>query len=793
VDVITPISTPATAPARKRRWGRNATLIVAGLLLLAIGAIFGIHTLLDTDHVKAMARDRARAMWSRDLEIRDLAFRLLPTPSLRARGVTLSNPPGASEPTLLQADAVTMQVDLLPLLNGQVALSRLAVDGMHLNLEVLADGSKTWDLKRGERAPMARQNTFDPAALRAVRLHNVDIRYRAAGKSPLVLHIDDLAATAEIGGHNAVVDASASRDTHPLHTHLELADISNFGEKDATSEGALRVEWGEAALTMAGRLPLTATLQRAKVKMRFEAKSMAELFGFFDIRHGAVAPLSIAADLAEKDGTLDIDQLAFQLGAMHINGNARGAIAHSPRSFSARLAVDRLDWARATQDAGLPPPPRMPDDEAFPIAPLAWPALLAMDGSEGTVDMRIGWTRLRSGVELTNTDAHLHFTGNKLDIPHYAFDLLGGMASGKLLLDAHAKSARLYFSGHGMLLEKWFAQRGRKVPLSGGPTDLNAAVTTSGATLKEMAASLSGPVSIKVGPARILSAGAQEAETLLVGFAPLFSPANSDRVELACASTVLAFSNGVAKGQAIAGARSEASQWLGSGVLDLKRQVVDWRGRIAPRSGVSLGVTNLTGDVRVNGRVNHPSVSLDPAGAPSALARLGAAIVTGGASLIATAVWDASNEHTDPCRVVFARNRIVADRAAAAPATPAAAAGLPRAPARAQVRSGSLARSLRGRRPRSEMCESRGQSGSSDKPRVVPWAQSVISKWTGFSRIAAAVLLPRRLLGAVTPGLPLAPRSFAAAHSHDKRPGNPDYSWRPGSRSFLSARRASGS
>jgi hypothetical protein len=44
------------------------------------------------------------------------------------------------------------------------------------------------------------------------------------------------------------------------------------------------------------------------------------------------------------------------------------------------------------------------------------------------------------------------------------------------------------------------------------------------------------------------------------------------------------------------------------------------------------------------------------------------------------------------------------------------------------------------------MCENRGQFGSTDKPRVVPWAQSVIPKWTGFSRIAAAVLLPRRLL-----------------------------------------------
>lgn len=656
------------------------------LLLLAIGAGFGIHALLDTDHVKAMARDRVRAMWARDLEIGDLAFRLLPTPSLRARGVTLSNPPGASEPVLLQADAVTMHVDFLPLLNGQVALSRLAVEGMHLNLEVLADGSKTWDLKHAEHAQVARQDTFDPAALRAVSLHDVDIRYRAKGKTPFTLHIDDLTATAQDGGHNAVIDASASRDAHSLHTHLELADFSKFGEKEATSEGALRIEWGEAALTMAGRLPLTANLQGTMVKMRFEAKSMAGLFGFFDIRHGAVAPLSIAANLAEKDGTLDIDQLALQLGAMRINGNASGAIAHFPRSFSATLAVDRLDWARAIQDAGLPPPPRKLGDEAFPIAPLAWPALLAMDGSEGKVDVRIGWTRLRSGVELTNTDAHLHFTGNKLDIPHYAFDLLGGKASGKLLLDAHAKSARLYFSGHGMLLEKWFVQRGRKVPLSGGPTDLNAAVTTSGATLKEMAASLSGPVSIRVGAARILSAGAQEAETLLVGFAPLFSPAHSDRVELACASTVLAFSNGVAKGQPIAGARSEASQWLGSGVLDLKRQEVDWRGRIAARSGVSLGVTNLTGDVRVKGRVNHPSVSLDPAGAPSALARLGAAIVTGGASLIATAVWDATNERTDPCQVVFARNRVVADRAAAADTTPADTAALPRAPSRARAR-----------------------------------------------------------------------------------------------------------
>jgi hypothetical protein len=674
LDPTNPLSTAAKTPPRKRGWRRSAIWFVATFVFLAIGAGFGLRALLDTDHVKSMARERVRALWSRDLEIGDLRFRMLPTPSLRAHGVTLSNAAGASESALLRAEVVTMRLELLPLLGGQIALSRLTVDGLQLNLEVLNDGRKSWELKHPDAGQAARPDIFDPAALRSLRLRNVDIRYHVPGKVPSNWHVDELTASAHSGARNLVVDASALRESHPMHIHLEVADFSRVGEKEATSEGAIRAEWGDAALTMAGRIPLTADLRGAQLKARFEAKSMTTLFGFLDIHHGAVAPLSITTNLAEKSGALDFSDLALQLGAMHVSGKASVALAHPRRSFSASLAVDRLDWARTLQDAGLPPPAPRQDDGAFSSAPLAWPALLAMDGSEGKVDARIGWIRLRSGVELINTDTRWHFSGNKVDISHYAFDLLGGKASGQLLLDPHAKTARLHFSGHGMLLEKWFAQRGRKVPLTGGPIDLNAAVTSSGKSMKEMAASLSGPVSVLVGPARILSSNAHDAEALLVGFAPLFSSASADRVELACFGTVLAFADGVAKGQPIAGARSEASQWLGSGVLDLRRQQVDWRGRIAARSGVSLGVANLTGDVRLAGRINHPSVSLDPAGAPSALARIGAAIVTGGASLVATAVWDASNERTNPCAVVFARNRVVAERAAASTPNPAAAA-----------------------------------------------------------------------------------------------------------------------
>lgn len=676
-----PVSPHAMTPARIAGWRKTASWIAVALLLLLAAAGLGLHAMLDTDHVKSMARDQVRAMWSRELAIGDLSLHLLPTPSLRARRVSLSNPPSAHNPSLLEADSVVIQVELLPLLHGQIALGKLAIDGMRLNLETLPDGSKSWNLKTSAQAPPPRPSRFDPTSLRAVQLHDLQVNYQNASAAS-AWHIDDLTGSAEAGGRNAIVDATGSRTTratpttqamHPMHLHLQLADLSQLGEKNGSSEGAMQAEWGAAALTMAGRLPLSTDLHAAKLKLRFEAKSMADLFGFFDIHHGAVAPLSVVADLAENEGMLDIGQLGVQLGALHINGNARIAVAHPLRSFQATLAADRLDLAQTMQDAGFPRPPRKPEGEAFPLTPLAWwPLLLAMDGSAGKIDARIGWIKLRSGVELANTDAQLHFAKNRLDITHYAFDLLGGKASGQLGLDAHGKNARLNFAGHGMQLEKWFAQRGRKAPLVGGPTELHAVVTASGASFKDMAATLNGPVSIRVGPARILSAGAQEAEAILVGLMPFFSPADTDHVELACFSAVLPFSNGIARGQPIAGARSEASQWLGSGVLDLKRQTIDWRGRIAARSGVSLGVTNLSGDVRIGGRMNHPSIGMDPAGAPSALARLGAAIFTGGASLIATAVWDAKNQDTNPCQVVFAKNRAVADQAAGAiPAAPA--------------------------------------------------------------------------------------------------------------------------
>ncbi len=69
--------------------------------------------------------------------------------------------------------------------------------------------------------------------------------------------------------------------------------------------------------------------------------------------------------------------------------------------------------------------------------------------------------------------------------------------------------------------------------------------------------------------------------------------------------------------------------------------------------GISLGMANVAGEVRIAGPLARPEVGLDPDAAPGTVARVGAAVLTAGLSILATAVWDAAVPASDACQAVF--------------------------------------------------------------------------------------------------------------------------------------------
>jgi uncharacterized protein involved in outer membrane biogenesis len=627
-------------------WRRKAAATAAALALLLAVAALAAHAMFDGEHLKAMAREHARAAWSRELVIETLSLQLFPAPAVRATGIALSAPAWAHEPQLAAADLFEVRLSWRALLSGHIAPGALRVEGGRLALERAADGRRNWDLRRSA------DGALDWRQLAQIDAGRLDIVYREGDGKPRSWRLAPLSASASPNWKAVRVNGTVEHAQQAMQLQARLADLSQAGVDGAVSEGEIAARWPSAQIDIKGSLPLSLAGggKGGGATVALEAQSMEALLRFFDIEpaHPPQAPLSVHATLASEADGLAVSGLRVKLGQTEASGDLRVRRVKDRTLIDGQLASPDIDWPVLARDAGRPPPPPVPKDELFRHHPLAWGAIDALDGIDTALALRAQKLKLRSGVQLTDVAATLSSHDDKVDLPAFSMQLLGGKASGSLKLVGAKRSAQLKLAASGVRLERYFSERGRKVPVSGGAMEISASVSGRGGSLRELAGTLDGVATIRGGALLVRSQKAGEVESLLTSLLPLLSEKDAPQIRLACFAAHLPFSNGVAA-PAVVGARSEVSKLLTSGTVDMKRQSTDLHGRVRARNGISLGIAALSGDIRISGPLRKPKVALDPVGTPSALARLGAAVVTGGWSLVATAAWDAANPGADPC------------------------------------------------------------------------------------------------------------------------------------------------
>ena len=631
-------------------WRKKAAITGAVLALLLAVAALVAHAMFDGERLKTMAQEKVRADWSRELAVDTLTLHLFPAPVVRATGLALSAPAWAHAPQLAAADLLEVSLSWRALLSGHVALGALRIEGGHLALERAADGRRNWDLGSGG------ENKLDWRQLVQVDAGNLDIGYREGDGKPRNWHLRDLHASASPNWKNLRVDGMVEHAQQSMTLQARLADLSQAGLGNAATEGNIAASWPSVQIDIKGTLPLSLNGSKADATVALEAKSMDALLRFFDIvpARPLQAPLSLHAALKGSADNLAVNALRARLGTTEASGDLHVRRANDRLAMDGTLASPAIDWAVLTRDAGRPVPPPIPKDELFRHHPLAWAAVDALDGIDTSLKLQVQKLTLRSGVRLSDVAVTVDSHDDKVDLPAFSMQLLGGKASGSLKLVGAKRSAQLKLEASGVQLERFFSERGRKVPVGGGPMQISASVGAHGDSLREMAATLDGLATIRGGATLIRSEKAGEVESLLTSMTGLLSEKDASQIRLACFAGHLPFSHGIAANARV-GARSDVSKLQASGTVDLKRQTVDLHGRVRARNGISLGIAALSGDISIAGRLRKPKMSLDPVGTPSALARLGAAIVTGGLSLVATAAWDAANPGADPCEAVSSR------------------------------------------------------------------------------------------------------------------------------------------
>ncbi len=626
---------------------RKALLwVVPGLILVVAAVIAGISlsTLMDDKNLKELARDKAQQEWSRDLMIGDVELQLFPYPQLHAKNVMLSNPDWARDKYLIEASDMQVEFAFLPLLKGKFVVSALYFDGLNANFNVANDGRRSWDF------PPAKAMSSFSMALTALTAKNSRIRFRNAEDEPLTWRVQKLRAGSQSDLRDVEFDMQLERDKHLLQIAGKIDDLSTLGQQGAVSNGTIQAKSGQASATISGNMPLDISLGNYDLVLNIDAPSMQEFFGFTGMKHGTPAPLKASVTLHTVNKITDFTDLKLQLGKMNLSGAGQLNLRGKKTVFSAQLQADRVDMIQTFLDAGQAPLAPKKAGKLFRDSPLAWHLLLALQGSEGKVDANIAALKLRSGIEVTDASAKMSFNDQRMTVNKFSGKLLGGTAAGDAFFDGSRKAVQLNLQMQDTTLERWFKQTGKSVTISGGKMKVDAKITALGTSMNDLAATLSGPVEIEVGPAKIFSPKAGQAEFWLTG---LFSAKDADLIDLACVSARLPFRSGIAAGDGIVGARSDASQLLTRGNVNLRDQTLDLHGRVRARSGVNLGISTFASEVKITGPVVKPEMNLDESGAAGVIARVGAAIFTSGLSVVATSLWDGANPDSDPCHQVF--------------------------------------------------------------------------------------------------------------------------------------------
>ncbi|HYC37922.1 MAG TPA: AsmA family protein [Usitatibacter sp.] len=631
---------------------RRASLWGTALLAMLLACLAAsLYFLVDAERVRKAAAEHARSAWERELLMGDVRFSLFPVPSLRASKVSFANPAWAHEPHLLQAEFVRADLEILPLLTGKVRIKRLALDGVRAGLEVAEDGAVSWEMRPAREGAARDPATQGEQALQiaAIEIRNARIVHRSGKASSEPWMVEEATLESQPGHKDVRIEARLSRFGRPVAVKARFADLSGMGGEGATSEGRVDLDWGGARLVAEGRFPLQHALAGQDLALSLKAESLEPLFGFFGVKRDKTAPLTITARARGDGGRVELTDLDARLGALAVTGTA--VVNRKPGLLvEASLRADRVDWLKALADSGGRIKPPVRNEEIFHEDPVAWRAVTAIGAIDGSADIAIGTLKLGNGLELRNVRAKVGYGDGRLEVKPFAAEMLGGTARGALRLDGRKKTIAVDLDGEGLLLERWFRERGSKVPFQGGPMMVKARLHLAGDTYRDLAASVTGRFTARMGKGSWKSERAGEYEEVMVR---ALQPKDGEDIEFVCAAVDLDFKSGRASGRDIVAARSDVSQLITSGHVDFRAETLDLRGKVISRSGLRVGLGSIASEVQVHGRLARPKMQLDPDAKPAVIARAGAAIATAGVSLLGSSLVDVAESQKDPCKEVL--------------------------------------------------------------------------------------------------------------------------------------------
>ena len=416
---------------------------------------------------------------------------------------------------------------------------------------------------------------------------------------------------------------------------LELTDVS--------------ITVGDYGLTADGALSMSPMSNDSDLHLLVEGPSLKTLGRMFGSDLLVDKTFEISTEFRGQPKGFGVRNLVAQVGEDDINGEFTVDLSTKPR-ITGKLTSSFLDLSerlRSLVEAGEETEATEPDKDArvFSDAPIDTAALQSVD-----IDIDVQVARLRTNtIDVTDFRMGLRLQDAALEIDPISMSEGEGSFSGRLRfvpveagysLDTLLTAQELHL---GLTADQ--TQNRATLPPISGRVELRGA----GHSLHGIMGLADGVVSVRQGKGKVQEfiAAVLFRDVVLEALRTI-NPLRTRETErtLDCAIYGIKIAGGVADLEQVA-IQTDQLLLVVSGSVHLGSEKLDLNFRAKPREGIGISLGTLANSLlAVRGTLGEPKITLDAKGSATAT---GAAVATGGLSLIARGLWDRVSAERSIC------------------------------------------------------------------------------------------------------------------------------------------------
>lgn len=489
---------------------------------------------------------------------------------------------------------------------------------------------------------------------------------------------EDLALTLE--AVRAQVPALKDIDVPPIGPYSLSARIRGSADQLSLSDIDVSVGRAEQVLvTVTGAVEDATRATGLDLRLAIEGRDLSPLIEAAGVTLPKIPAFRIAGRLTGGGDGYAVDDLTAKLGNSDLAGRVAVSLGGKRPRIEARLSAKQIDLDELLPAAAGEPPAGGEKENGkeggavrlFSADPLPLDGLKAADA---TLTFRAERVKVR-GLVLSDVAVDVALRGGRLVVKPLTVSVAGGRVSGDITVDAGGATPRLAVNLDASKVDLGRLLKDMEITdVLETRLDATVRIKGGGTSVRAIMAGLDGEILATLGEGRINNkavdlVGADLVTEVFTSLNPLAE--KDDYTRLTCAVVRMAISNGVATADKGIAVETTKMNVVGSGTINLKTEKLDLAVRPRPKEGLGISLGGLAGLVRIKGTLGEPRVGIDEMGVAKTGLAVGAALATGGLSMVAQGLFDKATEGAPPCQVALGK---VSPATAQQPAPPPTAA-----------------------------------------------------------------------------------------------------------------------